>query len=167
MSRRTFVRLLCGGAGAVALLVLAAAQAAANTVPATYRADDTFAITANDLKPSECAALSLTGVVAPASGNNSQSLLILGTASGETINAASGSDCVVAGAGGDTVDGGSGTDVLLGGPGNDQLQGGTANDSLYGGPGADSLDGGNQTDYCDGGADADSGASCETSVSIP
>lgn len=167
MSRRTFARLVCGGVGVVALLVLAVAAAAANTVPATYRQDATFAITANDLKPSECAALSLSGVVAPAGGNNSNSLLILGTASGETINAGGGNDCVVAGAGNDTVDGGSGTDVLLGGPGNDTLQGGTGNDSLYGGPGADSLNGGPNTDYCDGGPDVDTGTSCETSVNIP
>jgi Ca2+-binding RTX toxin-like protein len=55
--------------------------------------------------------------------------------------------------------------------GNDRLSGGTGADQLHGDSYTDSgdpvVDSGDGNDVCDGGREADTGASCESSISIP
>ncbi len=151
---------------ALLALILAgviSALAAANTVDESGAEDSSRAITANDLKPTECASLNLTSVVqigvgAPTNGND----LILGTPGGDLINAQNGDDCIVGGNGNDIILGGNGSDVILGDAGADWLLGGNNSDTLYGGAGDDTLNGGNQTDTCLGQAGTDTFSNCET-----
>ncbi len=166
MNRRrvAFAAGIVGGMCVLASVV--SGVAASNSVPSTRASDLTATITANDLKPPECASINLTVVLSIAAAGNA-SALRLGTAADETNSGESGSDCVLGGAGNDTLTGGSGVDVLLGGPGNDVLNGGGGNDFLYGGDGDDTLNGGKGTDYCDGGPGTDTATGCETLVNIP
>ena len=99
-----------------------------------------------------------------------------GGSGNDAVDAGSGGDTATGGAGNDTVLGGSGNDTLRGGSGNDTVRGGTGNDALYGDAGTDklygesgtdTLNGGTGTDSCFGGTGADSGASCESTSSIP
>lgn len=104
---------------------LLSAFAASNTVPLTRLTDQSQAITANSLKPPECAALNLaTIVVCPSGGGNcngnQQANLILGSPNVDRINGRGGNDCILGGGGDDTIDGGLGNnDICIGGPGND------------------------------------------------
>lgn len=117
--------------GLVGLLVLMLASiltalAASNTVPETHLADLQFSINPNDLKPPECAALTLTAiVVCPSAGGNCDgtdaSELILGSPVVDTIRAGKGDDCILGGGGDDTIRGDQGTDVCIGGPGLDNV----------------------------------------------
>ena len=163
-------------AGALVLLSAGSGLAASNVVPATRADDLTQAITANDLKPPQCASISLTVVLPISAAGTGASALVLGTAANETNSSGGGSDCVLGGGGADTLSGGSGVDILLGGPGNDTLNGGNGNDLLFGGDGDDvlngqnnndALDGGNGTDTCNGGSGTDTAVNCETLISIP
>ncbi len=109
---------------------------ASNTVPASNLGEDIQPITANDVKPLECAGLNLTAVVtAGTSGND----LVVGTGAGETVRGRQGTDCILAGAGADTLRGDSGSDVLLVQAGNDHLVGGGGSDVCYGGAGTDTF----------------------------
>ena len=146
-----------------------AAYAAANTVPDTRLDLDTISITANDLKPSECASLNLTNIVSGSgtlNGTNANDL-ILASAGADTLGGGAAADCLVAGSGNDVLNGGAGADVLLAGDGDDDLSGSGGNDTLYGEGGNDTLDGGGGTDTCDGGSGTDTGTNCETQVNIP
>lgn len=69
----------------------------------------------NDLKPPECAALTLTNLVIGTTGTNNADL-VLGGPGLDTINGNAGDDCLVGGGGIDTLSGGTGTDVCIGGP---------------------------------------------------
>ena len=127
----------------------ASAFAAANSVPASRLDDDSFSITANDLKPAECAALNLTSIVVAGNGTAGNDL-ILGTAGNDNLRGSDGDDCIVGGGGDDSLDGQKDNDILLGQDGNDSLRGSQ------------------DTDICDGGAGTDSGHnSCETEINIP
>ena len=146
---------------------LVTAVAAANTVPPSNAGSSTRPITANDLKPPECAALALTAIVAGSGtfSGSSAAELILGSGGADIISGNSGNDCMLGGSGNDTVNGDGGADVLIGGAGDDILTGGSGNDFLYGGPGNDNLDGGAGSDYCNGGGQAgDTFTSCSTIV---
>jgi hypothetical protein len=95
--------------------------------------------------------------------------VILGTPSGETINAGNpgwraASNYIDAGVGDDVVEGWTGPDFILGGAGDDIVDGGQGNDTilggsgldfLAGGPGDDSLSGGTGADFLSGDAGAD------------
>ena len=83
------------------------------------REDARFPITANDLKPPECAALPLTIVIVGSGTINggSSNALILGSAGVDTIRGQGGNDCILGGGGNDDIRGGNGTEVLIGGPG--------------------------------------------------
>ena len=76
-------------------------------------------MTAEELRPAECAGLMLTNVVTGAgaitgtAGND----LILGSGGADTIDGGGGNDCILGGGGDDQLDGGEGTDVCLGGAG--------------------------------------------------
>ncbi len=104
---------------------LLSALAASNSVPVTRLTDQSQAITANSLKPPECASLNLaTIVVCPGGGGNcngnNQANLILGSPNVNQINGRGGNDCILGGGGNDNIDGGRGNnDICIGGPGND------------------------------------------------
>jgi Ca2+-binding RTX toxin-like protein len=109
-------------AGVVAFLLMGVALTATNVVPATRAgSSDLGAPTANQLKPSACAALSLT-TVRVGSGTitgTGAAELILGSSGVDTMRGQGGSDCILGGAGNDSLRGDGGTDVCIGGPGTD------------------------------------------------
>ncbi len=133
---------LCGVMlGAMAVVLAVQASAATNIISASAVSSKTFPITANDVKPPECAALNLTGVTIGSgkfSSGNGPSLVIGGNGA-DTIRGGNGPDCIVGGSGNDALDGNNGDDVLLGGPGDDNIDGGPGNDICYGGPGNDTF----------------------------
>ncbi|HEX4745895.1 MAG TPA: hypothetical protein VFU99_03335 [Gaiellaceae bacterium] len=104
------------------LLVMGVALTATNVVPASLAgSSDVGAATANQLKPSACAALNLT-TIRVGSGTitgTSAAELILGSAGVDTMRGQGGNDCIVGGAGNDSLLGDSGTDVCIGGAGTD------------------------------------------------
>ncbi len=167
-----FLSIFLMGLAVILLFSIGVAMTAANSVSTSGLALQTVNITADQMKPPECAGLALTTIVAypaPASGAAN---LVLGTSAGETISSLGGNDCILGGSGDDDLLGGNGTDILLGGLGNDTLRGGTSADNLYGGDGNDTLLGGGGNDFLDGGAGIDVctgnggtdtyAASCET-----
>jgi Ca2+-binding RTX toxin-like protein len=95
------------GVGAVATVGLLAS----NSLPATKLGQSVVSVTANDLKPADCASVSVTNVVTGggtvngSSGND----LILGSSGDDTIDGSSGDDCIVGGAGADTITGSAGS----------------------------------------------------------
>ncbi|GAB4484309.1 MAG: hypothetical protein Fur0016_08640 [Anaerolineales bacterium] len=127
-------------AGASLLILIAAglfsAFSASNTVSASQLGSQTAIISANALKPPECAALNLTRLVILARGDTTtaQSELVIGTPGNDTILSRGGTDCILGGGGNDDLRGGAGLDILLGGPGDDALDGGGGKgDVCYGG----------------------------------
>jgi Ca2+-binding RTX toxin-like protein len=100
------------------------AVAAANEVPETGVGQVEIAITANDLKPSECANLDLKEVVIwrNGMGRDRDASLILGTPDADDISGGKGADCILGGAGDDAIDGNQGADVCIGGPGTDTFR---------------------------------------------
>ena len=152
----------------LALLITSviSAMAAANSVPASGKLDVTLALTANNLKPQECAGQNLTNVIVGSGTLNGSSGndLILGGAAADTIRGSDpaagsgdGDDCILGGGGADTIYGdatlwglwGSGDDILFGGNGDDAIYG----DGAWGGSGAD---------VCYGGAGTNIFNDCET-----
>jgi Ca2+-binding RTX toxin-like protein len=136
---------------AVLVVGIGSALAASNTVPESGADEDVFAITPNDLKPSDCAALNLTSLVSGAgsiTGTNANDLIVA-SAGDDDIRGRSGADCILAGAGMDTIRGQAGGDIILAGAGDDDLRGGPGND------------------VCNGGAGTDTSQGCETEISIP
>ncbi|MGD8821608.1 MAG: hypothetical protein PVG63_00770 [Anaerolineales bacterium] len=108
-------RLLLSGLGLLVLIVLLSAIgafAASNTVPFTRLDDESGAITANDLAPSECSGINLVNVIL-ISGNGN------GTNDNDLILGSPGDDCIIGGGGDDFLHGGNGTDVCNGGTGTD------------------------------------------------
>jgi Ca2+-binding RTX toxin-like protein len=103
------------------LLSLVSVLTAANTVPPTKFLDSTIAITADALKPTDCAAITLNNMVtgSGAISGTGQDDLILGSPGVDTIAAHPGNDCILGGGGDDSIDGDAGTDVCIGGPGTD------------------------------------------------
>src|SRR3990170_2515786 len=152
MILRTIYRLAWVGLLTLIVAAVVSAMAASNSVPETGVDEDSFSITANDLKPPDCDALGLSAVVT-GSGNfegTSAAELLLGSSGADTISARGGADCALGGGGNDSLNGNAGGDVLLGGPGDDNLSGG------------------NGSDICDGGAGTDTADStCETKLNIP
>lgn len=104
---------------------LVVALSASGFVPPTYAGNSTRAITANDLKPAECAALDLasvsggSGLVVGTAANE----LLLGSELIDSIEGAGGDDCLVGGPMEDTLTGGLGVDVCVGGDGVDVFVG--------------------------------------------
>lgn len=124
MITRTLFRFAAFGLILLLLASLISATAASNTVPKTRLGEVKIPITANALKPPECAALNLSAVVVcPAAGGNCDgtdaSELILGSASADNISGGKGDDCILGGGGDDFLKGDQGNDVCIGGPGND------------------------------------------------
>jgi Ca2+-binding RTX toxin-like protein len=135
----------------LALLAIHLAVAAPNTVAATAVDDQSLPVSANDLKPPECAALNLINLVA---GNG-------------TINGTNANDMILGSAGNDRINARRGDDCLLGDDGNDRLRGRQGNDILLGMEDNDLLRRGRGTDICDGGAGVDRArADCETVLNV-
>lgn len=113
------------GVTTFAAVNLVVALTASGFVPPTFAGNSTRAITANDLKPAECAALDLklvsggSGLVVGTAANE----LLLGSELIDSIEGAGGDDCLVGGPMGDTLTGGLGIDVCLGGGGLDVFVG--------------------------------------------
>jgi hypothetical protein len=87
----------------------------ANSVPSTKAADRSQAITANTLKPTECAGITLTNLVRGSgtiNGTNGADL-ILGSSGVDTISGNNSSDCILGGGGNDSINGGNGADVCI------------------------------------------------------
>jgi len=104
----------------VTLLLASAATAigAANVTPASKITVSVRPIGANDLKPSQCATLTLTTLVIGATGTNAADLQ-LGSSAADNLDGKNGADCIIGGAGDDTINGGGGADICIGGPGTD------------------------------------------------
>jgi Ca2+-binding RTX toxin-like protein len=92
--------------------------AAGNAIGTSRLARSQTSIGANALKPTSCSAITLSTVVAGASGTSGADLLLGGSAA-DSMNGGSGNDCILGGGGNDTINGGAGTDVCIGGPGTD------------------------------------------------
>ncbi len=93
----------------------------ANSVPSSKAADRSQAITANTLKPTECAGLTLSNLVygsGTINGTNAADLILGGSAI-DTISGSQSTDCILGGGGDDSINGGNGSDVCIGGPGTD------------------------------------------------
>jgi Ca2+-binding RTX toxin-like protein len=102
-------------------LALAAVTAftASNVVAGSSAGVASSGVSADALKPPECAALSLTEVRGPVSGGGNANALIIGTPGNDSINGNGGDDCLLGGAGDDFLRGNGGNDVCVGGPGLD------------------------------------------------
>ena len=113
-------------AAAVALALLFAvgvASTATNVIEASHAGQQDIPITANDLKPPECAALDLQEIrVAGGQGGAGHNGLVLGTSGDDRIIGGGGSDCIVGGAGNDDINAGGGTDICIGGAGVDTFK---------------------------------------------
>jgi len=134
MMARALLRLALPIVLALLVVNIFDALAATNLVGSTGADDLRVVINANALKPPECAALNLSGVVVGSGSFNGggSNALILGSAGADTIRGQGGSDCVIGGGGDDDLRGGAGTEVLIGGPGADTLRGGLGSDVCYG-----------------------------------
>ena len=105
----------------VLLFSVVTAVAATNTIPATRLGYKTIPLFNNHLRPSACAAISVTslvtgaGVITGTAGND----LILASAGVDIIDGLGGNDCIVGGSGDDVLTGELGNDICLGGPGTD------------------------------------------------
>lgn len=102
-------------------IIATTAQTASNTVASTKVVDNSSAIGANNLKPTECASITLTAKVTGSGtiSGTSAAELLTGSAVADTISGAGGDDCLLGGDGDDYLNGGIGTDVCIGGGGND------------------------------------------------
>jgi Ca2+-binding RTX toxin-like protein len=80
-------------------------------------------VTANELKPPECAAIDLGDIRPPqGAGGAGGAALTLGTPGNDRIVAGGHDDCILGGAGDDSINGGGGFDVCIGGPGVDTFR---------------------------------------------
>ena len=118
MRRRTGVLV------AVALLfVVGVASTATNVIESSRAGQQNRPITANDLKPPECAALDLQEIrVAGRGGGAGHAGLVLGTSGNDRLIGGGGPDCIVGGAGDDEINAGGGFDICIGGAGVDTFK---------------------------------------------
>ena len=111
---------------ALAVLFLAAggggliASANTNATPGSSAGTYNQLITADDLKPPECAGITLTDVLGGGGviiGIGIRNELITGSAGVDDLRGMLGDDCILGGAGDDSIDGGKppGSDVCIGG----------------------------------------------------
>lgn len=92
---------------------------AANTVPGSKATVADHAVTANQLKPTQCANVDLANVVTGGlivTGTSSNDL-VLGSATSTALEGGAGDDCLVGGLLGETLVGGAGYDICIGGSG--------------------------------------------------
>ena len=122
MNQRYFRRIFFVFLSTLVLSSLISAYAANIAVPSTRLTDQARAITANTLKPTSCAAITLTSVVVCTGGNcdgSNANELLIGTPGSERIRGRGGNDCILGGGGDDQLVGNGKSDVCIGGPGFD------------------------------------------------
>jgi Ca2+-binding RTX toxin-like protein len=108
---------------AALLALVGVASTATNLVAPSRAGARVRPVTANELKPPECASLDLEEIrVADGGGGAGHAGLVLGTNGNDRIIGGGGPDCIVAGAGNDDINAGGGFDICLGGPGTDTLK---------------------------------------------
>jgi Ca2+-binding RTX toxin-like protein len=111
----------------LAVLVLGSTvvRTSANAVSTRRLGLTTQATTADRLKPSECAGISLETVLRGTGSitGGATAELVLAASLVDNINGGAGDDCILGGAGSDIINGGPGTDVCIGGPGTDVFTG--------------------------------------------
>ena len=103
--------------GLLVVVSIISADTASNSVPPTRLGQVDRAIGPNDLKPTACAALTLTRVVVGGAGTlngNNAAELLVGSPATTRINGNGGNDCIVGNAGIGRIDGNAGTDVCIG-----------------------------------------------------
>jgi len=74
-------------------------------------------VTAEDIKPTACASLSLTNIISgygTLTGTTGNDLMI-GSAAADVIDGLGGNDCILGGGGSDSLTGNEGSDICLGG----------------------------------------------------
>lgn len=125
------MRLIWISLGLLVALSAASVFTAQNAVSGSRAEQADDSISANELKPAECASVSVSNTV---SGSG-------------TVNGTLFGDLVVAGSGDDTIDGGGSGDCILGGAGADTIKGSGGSDVCIGGPGADTFDPDCETTY--------------------
>lgn len=115
------MRMRPGLVALAAVITIPAALTAANTVEVSRAGQRDNTATPNDVKPSDCASITLAslykGTNAVTGGTTND--LILGGAAAQTLDGGDGNDCILGGEGDDQLGGGPGTDVCIGGPGVD------------------------------------------------
>ena len=104
------------GLAALVVISVMSAAAAANTVPPSLASVTDHPATFNDFAPPECSHLTLTRVQYGGGGGGGGEVVILGSATSETLSGGGGDDCIVGGSGNGTLQGQGGNDVLIGGP---------------------------------------------------
>lgn len=111
---------------ALAVVLAGWTLTASNTVPEHDAGVHQQAQNADDLKPPQCAAITLTAVLqAPDLTGTNANELIVGGGTDDSISGGGGDDCLMGGGGDDSLDGGSGGNVLIGGDGTDTCLSGT------------------------------------------
>ena len=116
MRRRTAAAVATG-----LVFVVGVASTATNVIEASRAGQQNRPITANDLKPPECAALDLQEIRGGGGGAGHAGLL-LGTSGDDRLIGGGSSDCIVGGAGDDSINAGGGNDICIGGPGVDTFK---------------------------------------------
>ena len=103
------------------VLCLSVVVTASSVVPASKAGRKTQSVTANNLKPVACSAITLAGITTGSGTINdtAASNLVLGSAGVDTMRGMNGNDCILGGAGNDSLRGDAGTDVCIGGAGTD------------------------------------------------
>ena len=118
MRRRTAVAVAIG-----LLLLIGVASTATNVIEASRAGQQNRPITANDLKPPECAALDLQEIrVAGGGGGAGHAGLLLGRSGDDRLIGGGGRDCILGGAGDDSINAGGGDVICIGGPGIDTFK---------------------------------------------
>lgn len=119
--RASIRRAVLAGGTAFLLGGVISAMLASNVVASSRAGAFSSAIDAEAVKPTECAAITLsaittgTGTFNATNGND----LVLGSTAVDSIGGRNGDDCILGGDGNDTINGGTGNDVCIGGAGND------------------------------------------------
>lgn len=114
-ARRTAAVLFVGAASGL-IGGAAPVTTAANTVIAGRMAAISRSVSPNDMKPSQCAGITVTAKHAGAgvfSVPTSAGTLTLGSAGNDVITGGPGDDCIIGGGGSDTLDGGGGYDICI------------------------------------------------------
>ncbi len=115
------LKLFAFGSLALILISLVSAFSAGLNVPYSNIGQQSVPVTAEDLKPPNCASLYLTNIVR-GSGTltgTAANDLIIGSAGVDAIDGLGGDDCILGSGGDDSLTGNEGTDVCLGGSGTD------------------------------------------------
>ena len=115
------LKLFALGSFTLILASVVSAFAAGISVPSSNVGSESIPVSAEDIKPPACSALSLTNIVSGSgtltgtAGND----LIIGSAGADNIDGLGGDDCILGGGGDDTIIGGDGNDVCIGSSGTD------------------------------------------------